>query len=97
MREGLAIPSQKPGHSAREGTDVPGVSADVSRRNRVFAETPPRRLSGPAQTERPPAFRSGAFALPHCIQSMRPMETVLAFIMSASDSLISSRPRSVLA
>ena len=29
----------KPGHSAREGTDVPGVSADVSRRNRVFAET----------------------------------------------------------
>ena len=29
----------KPGHSAREGTNVPGVSADVSQRNRVFAET----------------------------------------------------------
>ena len=41
-------PPRKPGHSAREGTDVPGVSADVSRRNRVFAETQPLTQGGSA-------------------------------------------------
>ena len=35
---------RKPGHSAREGTDVPGVSADVSRRACVFAVPPPPPL-----------------------------------------------------
>ena len=40
-RRGKRGPPRKPGHSAREGTNVPGVSADVSRRNRVFVEPQP--------------------------------------------------------
>ncbi len=46
--------SLEPGHSAREGTNVPGVSAEVSRRGRVFAAT--RHASSLASATNPPGL-----------------------------------------
>ena len=67
---GKATSPPKPGHSAREGTDVPGVSADVPRCTRVFAETQPLTLGASAAD--PPSIRRRPTQRPSQSDPLRP-------------------------